>query len=462
MMRLNPIKKITISTQFFLNYMILFALTIVILVGTVFGLLLFYASHLKNVAMDFDQAVLYENTLSQSAKKAVTLQKLPKDISFEILDQNLVVLDSYNSPKKTGYKYKITEFNKILYESTEGFLYIPENSGDDAPMLLTYLSESNNMEATIKKLLKLSFSLFIFLFLATSLIYAKLTSDSLVKPIRKIVLGVNSIAKGDYDTLIEFNSKNELSILRDSINQMTQTIKDEIRLREKAEMNTRRLILDISHDLKTPLTNILGYSETLKLDSNLSENEDKYLGIVISNAKRANSLIQDLFELSKIDMDEKSTKLDRTDICEFIRLMLIDYIGEFEQKGIEYDFNIPEEPIYVMLNSKHIDRALGNIIINAMKYNDDDISLDISLVKSEDFIEIRIADTGVGIDESLAADIFEPFFRGDPSRSSTGGTGLGLAITKTIFEKHGGSIMLDTSYKEGCRFIIRLPYEKQS
>ncbi|SHH31946.1 sensor histidine kinase [Tepidibacter thalassicus] len=461
--------KLNISTQFFINYLFLFILLIAIVILSFVTSIIYIEKNYPLPQDDINMSKLYKNINKYGIKKACEIENISSNSYVELLDENLKVISQYNSKHKIGYIYPQKVFNKILINSynakelnytkyySDFQFYYSKNTDN---ILLIALPNQYNFP--LKNFFAFILSFFIISFFIVIVIYAKITSTSIVRPIKKLVHGVNKISNGNYNIKINFKSKNELGLLRDAINQMAQKIQNEINLREKSEKNRKRLILDISHDLKTPLTNIIGYSETLYQNKNLEDDvKNKYLDIIISNSKRANNLIQDLFELSKIESDNNKIEFKNYDICEFIRRILVNYIFELEENGMSYEFDIPEKEIICKISPKHLERALSNIIINSIKYSGKNTTLKLKVKKLSDISVITIEDDGIGINSDSLNDIFEPFVRGDISRNSkTGGTGLGLAITKAIIEKHGGTIYLDKYHKKGCKFIISIPLAK--
>ena len=279
-----------------------------------------------------------------------------------------------------------------------------------------------------------------------------------VKPLKKLLKGVNTVKNGEYSTRVEINSLNEIGQLKDAFNLMAEKIQEEKLLKEKAEHNRKRMILDISHDLKNPLTSILGYSEFL-LENNDIEIEDrnKLLKVINNNSRRANDLIQDLFEFSRVESTEYKLDISNHDIGEFLRELIAGYVPIMEQKGVLYEFSITEDEVEIQFDRKNLDRALSNILLNSIKYNSPGITISIKLLLDNNVASIIIEDNGVGIPKEFQGNIFEPFVRVDTTRNSrNGGTGLGLAISKAIIEKHGGSITLVQDINKGCKFIIKL------
>ncbi|AHM55584.1 sensor protein GtcS [Peptoclostridium acidaminophilum DSM 3953] len=450
-------RKISISTQFFLNYLILFFLMIAVTVTTSF----FGFSYVeKNIEPDdIDLRALHNSIIENGMEKACKKYGVA-DVSYvEILDSNFRVTQEYNSPHSIGYTYPKENMLDLMLSDTPHYKFL---NVKEQKSLVLFASSAANSSAKAENVMQVFLKTFTVSLIMVLLIYAKITSSLILSPINRLLLGVKTISAGDYSTRIKFSSKNEFEDLRDAVNQMAQKIENEINLREDTEANRKNLVLYISHDLKTPLTNILGYCETLKNEKNLpQETVEKYLDIIIANARRANSLIQDLFELSRLGTESATKDFERLDICEVTREIIINYIDELEQNDMKYDFDIPDHPVECLINPKQLERAIGNIINNSIKYSGKGTGLFIKLKATDEYAFIIVRDTGAGISADFKGDLFEPFVRGESSRNSrTGGTGLGLAITQKIIENHNGRIILDSSYSKGCKFIIMLPILK--
>ncbi|WP_055667305.1 sensor histidine kinase [Desnuesiella massiliensis] len=298
----------------------------------------------------------------------------------------------------------------------------------------------------------------IFILVLVFIIFSRVSSKNFIVPLKILTQGAKKLSEGDFSTRIMLKSENEFGELRDAFNTMAEKIELERNLKEKSEENRRRLILDISHDLKNPLSSIMGYSDLLTKNPDIEiEERLKYLNVIHSNSVRANNLITDLFEFSKLQSNDFQLKLKSSDICEFIRELIASYIPLIEEKNFIYDFNIPEESFYIAFDEKHLDRALSNIILNSIKYNPQGTKLLIRAIIKEPYFELIIEDDGIGIPEELKEEIFSPFVRVDSARNSkSGGTGLGLAISKSIINKHGGELCLESSSNLGSKFTIIL------
>lgn len=392
---------------------------------------------------------------------------------IEVIDSNLNVIYRKGNTKNKINTYSKEQFYSILTKSKEDeysdseYLYSFAYNHTKDFILVTAIPNKLNLDLYIKdkkikpQIFFNSMLVFYILCLIISLIvYSRITSNTFIVPLEKLMEGVKKLSDGDYSVRISLKSKNEFGELKDAFNLMAEKIEEEKKLKEKSEETRRRMIMDISHDLKNPLASVIGYSDFLMKNSELCQEDiHKYLAIIQSNSVRVDNLVKDLFEFSKFESTNFKIILKDDDICEFLRTLIATYIPLMEDKGILYDFDIPEERIILPFNAQNLDRALSNILINAIKYNSKGTLLNIyAKVVCDDF-QIIIKDNGIGMPKELCDNIFEPFVRVDTSRNSkTGGTGLGLAITKTIIEKHNGSISLNTELGKGCEFTIILKH----
>ncbi|WP_242946976.1 sensor histidine kinase [Clostridium haemolyticum] len=297
-------------------------------------------------------------------------------------------------------------------------------------------------------------SLFILLVI---LFYALWTSRRIVKPLREILKGINRMTEGDYSARINFEHENEFSEIKEAFNFMAKKIEQGTKEREKAEIFKQQLFTDISHDLKTPITSIQGYSKAL-YDGVVQGEEKKrrYIKTIYDKSKRLVDLVENVHELAKLGNGNYYIYKEEIDICEFLREIITGFYFEIENKKFDFEIDIPEEEILFYIDKSEMTRAISNIISNSLKYNSYNTKLKIQLIKRDNSIEIIIADDGIGIPDELKDIIFEAFTRADTSRITTGGTGLGLSIAKKIIEKHKGDISLEynNEYKTIFKIVL--------
>lgn len=303
----------------------------------------------------------------------------------------------------------------------------------------------------------ISILIIIIFFIVSVFAYAYLTSKKIVKPLRKISEGIKKMTEGDYSTRIDFNAENEFAEIKDAFNFMAEKIQVSESERKRLEDLRQQLLADISHDLKTPLTSIKGYSKALC--DGIVEDEDKikkYLNIIYNKSERATLLIENIHEFTKLDNSQYSINKEEGDFSEFVREIVSEFYNEFQEKGFQLKIDLPEYEIMYKFDKLEMTRAISNIIINVLKYNSEGTKAKIELNNDTYGIQLIIADDGIGIDENLKGKIFEPFTRGDKSRYTKGGTGLGLSIANKIIQKHGGSLILEQSREYKTVFKLNL------
>ena len=226
-------------------------------------------------------------------------------------------------------------------------------------------------------------------------------------------------------------------------------------IEEEEEKKRMLLVSEISHDLKTPLASVQGYSELLLKKDISEETRQDYLKIIHDDSVRTNEILQSLFVYSKLESAGYKIDPERTDICEFIRQIIARYITVFDDAGFTYEFSVPEEEIFADIDTGLMSRVFDNLIENALKYNEPGTKIKIG-VRADKNIEMIVEDNGCGISKEHRAKIWEPFYRADQSSK---GSGLGLAIVRQIVELHGGNVRLDEG--NGCRWVISIPVSKK-
>jgi signal transduction histidine kinase len=257
---------------------------------------------------------------------------------------------------------------------------------------------------------------------------------------------------------MSFEAEKEFASIRDTFNKMAERL-EEIQVEKRLlELNKQRMIADISHDLKTPITSILGFSKLLNEDENI-DNEDKnrYTHYIYQKSSYVAELIDELFEISKLEDEKYKFTYIRTDTAEWLRQIISEIYPEIENKDMELDVTICEAPVILDIDVNQMKRAVLNLINNALKYNPKKTVLRIYCNKEAGNAIVRISDNGEGIPKELKDSIFEPFVYKDKSGSNSRSTGLGLAISKRIIERHNGSISLSSNNEDITVFTIVLP-----
>ncbi|MCD7826304.1 MAG: HAMP domain-containing histidine kinase [Clostridiaceae bacterium] len=216
--------------------------------------------------------------------------------------------------------------------------------------------------------------------------------------------------------------------------------------RQEYEQKRYRMLSDIAHDLKTPITTVAGYAQALRDDVVKDEEKKKqYLDAICSKSQRVDDLLTLLFEYVKLESEGFSLHKQKVDVTELMRESIALLYAEFEQKGIEMVFDIPDQSIWWKLDRLQFSRALENLLNNDLRHVESGkkVLVRAALDEEQERLTITLADTGSQIPDKVARHIFEPFVMGDESRSSKGGSGLGLSIASRIIQMHGGILVLD-------------------
>ncbi|WP_081652300.1 sensor histidine kinase [Cyclobacterium qasimii] len=253
----------------------------------------------------------------------------------------------------------------------------------------------------------------------------------LTKNVNKISAAVNRFKHGDLSSRIHLKSKGELSVLANNIDSMADTIVSNINEIRSVEKLRKELISNISHDLRTPLTSIQGYAETLVL---LEEKLDKktkikYLDTILSSTQRLKKMVDDLFEISKLEASQVETKKENFSINELLSDMVMKFNLIAKSKSIDFKIQMLEENVLVFADIALMERVFQNLLDNALKHtNEGGTVLIVIKNKTTDAIEIMIKDTGIGISSEELPYIFDRYKKGESNNQD--GTGLGLAIVK--------------------------------
>lgn len=270
--------------------------------------------------------------------------------------------------------------------------------------------------------------------------------------------GLKKINSGDLEYTLGNIGEREIRELVENINKIKEGYKIALNEQVRNEKLKTELISNVSHDLKTPLTSIINYVNILN-ESNITEEERKdYLMILDRSSKRLKSLIDDLFEASKLNSGKMKIEKEPLDIVSLVYQGIGEYSNLYEEKNIEFKVNSNEEEIILDLDGKLMSRVFENLIVNALKYSLSDTRVYVDIISKENCVEISFKNISNYELDFNTEDIFERFTRADKSRnSSVEGSGMGLAITKSIVELHNGIIKIEV---EGDMFKIYLTIPK--
>lgn len=234
--------------------------------------------------------------------------------------------------------------------------------------------------------------------------------------------------------------------------------RQEEELREKYERARNLMLSDIAHDLRTPITTISGYAKALN-DGLVTSDEKRteYLEAIENKAERMSDLITLLFDYVRLDSENFSLRLEKTDVTELLRENAALLYADVEEKKMEFEIDIPEETCMLELDKLQFSRVVTNLINNALKHNKASTIITLQMKQLKDGLQVCVKDNGNMIEPLIADNIFEPFVVADASRESKGGSGLGLSIAKKIVEMHGWTIELIQNFeRQEKSFVINI------
>ena len=252
-------------------------------------------------------------------------------------------------------------------------------------------------------------------------------------------------------------SPERLKELQDELNQVRERAAAQARIAKEAEQRKNDLIVYLAHDLKTPLTSVIGYLTLLCDEPQISEElRAKYLGIALGKAERLEDLINEFFDITRFNLTSITLEPEQIHLSRMLEQLASEFFPILGEKGLTWNLDIAPD-VYVFCDSDKLERVLDNLIRNAVNYSYPDSPIRLSLTPVREYVKICVENRGRTIPPEKLGRLFDQFFRLDSSRSSsTGGAGLGLAIAKELVERFGGSIRAESA-EETIRFTVLLP-----
>ena len=292
-------------------------------------------------------------------------------------------------------------------------------------------------------------------------VVAVLTSIVLVRRVKKQIAEMTDalvdVKNGNGNRRI-LSATNELvSPLAYEINEIVVSYESRLSIVRQTEEINRQLMTSLSHDVRTPLTTLIGYLDAAYKGLVTGKDRDDYIEIARRKAHDLKEYIDVLFDWFKLNSDEFALEIQSVETAELTRNILIDWIPIFEDKQVDYDIDIPEQPVRVRLDTDSYMRIINNLIQNVIAHSHAD-KIKISLSKQGNNLRLLLADNGVGIEKEDLKHIFERLYKCDKGRSEKG-SGLGLSIVHQLVEKMGGSITVESLPGKGTEFMLLFPLE---
>lgn len=359
----------------------------------------------------------------------------------------------------TGRRFQIRVVTNILY-STLVTCLIEVFLVQNLSMLAEYMLAADSGNALFQLISSRDTIIILVYVFIGILIFAMtfmLLQDKSTKYIQQISEAMQNISEGDLNTTVEVVGDDEFSSMAANLNRMVEEIRELMDKEREAEQSKNELITNVAHDLRTPLTSIIGYLELLSEKTTIPPDmQKKYIDIAYIKTKRLEKLIQDLFGFTKLNYGKISMNVAKVDIVKLLSQLLEEFYPSFADKNLSYELqsNVPAKVISA--DGNLLARLFDNLINNAIKYGADGKRIVVKLTAGDEVVQVTVTNFGQVIPTDELPLIFEKFYRVEQSRSThTGGTGLGLAIAKNIVDMHGGTIDVKSDLN-GTVFTIKL------
>ena len=358
-----------------------------------------------------------------------------------------------------GSSYRFRVLTHIVYSAiitclVEVFLIT------NLSMVARYIQQSGKVSALVHFILGQHLAVVI-LYVLLGIVIFSVTFMILEEPgiryLGRISDAVQSISQGNLNTEVDVTGDDEFSAMAANLNKMSSDIRKLMDKEREAERTKNELITNVAHDLRTPLTSIIGYLELLAGNTQIpQEMQHKYIEIAYSKSRRLEKLIEDLFGFTKLNYGKIAMHIGQIDILKLLEQLLEEAYPNFEEKNLSYDLqsNVPAK--IISADGNLLARLFDNLIGNAIKYGADGKRVLVKIHGEEDTVTVSVTNFGRVIPADELPLLFNKFYRVEQSRSATtGGTGLGLAIAKEIVDMHGGTIRV-ASDLNGTVFTVKL------
>jgi signal transduction histidine kinase len=299
---------------------------------------------------------------------------------------------------------------------------------------------------------------------ALIVLFGAYLARSIGRPVRDAAAGAERLAGGELTLRLPEAGPGEVGALTRSFNTMAQELDHRQReletqneqLRESEQLKSE-VISIVSHEVRTPLASVLGFTSLLLQRDFDEETQHRYLGIIDTQARRLAALVDDFLDVQRLEEHRLGLAHDRVDVSELLREQVGLFAGQSANHRLE--LSVPDDPLLVAGDGGRLTQVLANLLSNAIKYSPDGGEVRVAAEPRDGLVAISVADQGLGIQEPQQDRIFTKFFRGDAGATGITGTGLGLAVSREIVEAHGGTIGFDSDPSTGSTFWVELPEE---
>ncbi|MBU5439567.1 HAMP domain-containing histidine kinase [Tissierella sp. MSJ-40] len=465
-----------LTFNFIISIILIIAVVVIINIISLFGFLFLRAKY------DF-KFLGYNSTGHKYLDPQIYVRDFSENIQYEngsffITNEGKLSLDSNNAwiqildgNGKEVYNYKKVETNPTKYTPFQIIDYYKYSkpstmfignvniAGLEYSYLIGFPLEliSKNVLIYNKDQLASSLAYILLIVLFVDIIIASLFglyfSTKLIKPIDEIVEGISKLSEGKYH--IDLKEKGIYKDVYANINNLALSLESNNRERKKIDTMKEEWISNISHDIKTPLSSIKGYSELLGSDYYITKEEIKeYAEIIENKSMYIKEVVEDLHLSTRLKNKDIKLKLEKVNLVKLIKEIIVDILNNPNNKNENIHFISSREIIENNIDIVLFKRAINNILLNAISHNNQDVKIDVIVEKIKNKTIIKIEDNGKGIAKKDMENIFNRYYRG--TNTNQEGSGLGLAIANDIIKIHGGKIEMESQLQKGTIFTIIL------
>lgn len=381
-----------------------------------------YVESMQNYLVDSTGKLMYDTDIIESLNLVKVIQKA-------------------NQSEYSGERNKFIAIYPVIIDGSVCYLY---SESTLSPIYLREFTDIGNVVAVFAAIGM--FILIIFRLAKDKIAYIEYLSSCL-----------GEISKGNLSYKIEVVGEDELAEVAHAITHMETELKYQIEAQIATEKSKNELVTNVAHDLRTPLTSIIGYINLVKTKAYTTQEEaDKYLDIAYNKSEKLRGLIEDLFELTKLHQHGVKLDMKKISLSNLLHQLIEELMPLASEKNIQIETYIDSNNTQIYVDIDKITRVFENLIENAIKYCPKDEEIYIELKSGKENIYIAVSNPAEHITDEEINKFFERFYRADQSRNSTGGSGLGLAIAKNIIELHGGQIQAVLN-QDLISFKVNLP-----
>ncbi|MBR4581979.1 MAG: HAMP domain-containing protein [Lachnospiraceae bacterium] len=378
------------------------------------------------------------------------------DSSSPIEVENPLKVENFDSTVYAGKFYSVGDFFGFFEEDVLS-VYSPITNGYKVQGYVFIHKPMTELQKLTDSMLNISYIL-LGIFLLLSLIILIFFNEVVYKPLKKITTATEQYAEGNLHYEFTVDSADEMGYLAATLSYMASEL-------AKSEDNQKKLVANVSHDFRSPLTSIKGYSEAM-LDGTIPpEMHEKYLTILVNESERLIKLTNNLLTLNNLNIEGLVLDLSVFDINDVIRKTAATFEGNCREKKITLNLILTGDSLPVKADLGKIQQVLYNLLDNAIKFSNRDSEIRITTTEKHNKVFVSVKDFGIGIPKESIGQVFDRFYKTDLSRGKDKkGTGLGLSITREIIRAHGENINVTSTEGEGSEFTFSLPvvYEKDT